>query len=123
MKRRLIYILLTGLLFCGSFGFFKKQIEPVPFSHTAGIQNQQGQRQLGTQIPDLPVPQFIISEDDRDEDEFSSSLRKPLVNRTGTDTPILYSCFNDPLTAFRKNYQRSVFSVSDIYIAHRTFRI
>lgn len=123
MKRRLIYILLTGLLFCGSFGFFKKQIEPVPFSHTAGIQNQQGQRQLGTQIPDLPVPQFIISDDEREEDELSSLLRKPVVNRSGTDAPLLYSSFNDPLTAFRKNYQWAVYPVSDIYIVHRTFRI
>lgn len=122
MKFRQLYILLTVLLFTGSMGFFNKQVEPVSISH-AGFHMQRDAGRLGTLMTDLPVPQFIISEDDRDEDEFSSSLRKPLVNRTGTDTPILYSCFNDPLTAFRKNYQRSVFSVSDIYIAHRTFRI
>ena len=122
MKFRLLYIILTGLLFTGSMGLFNNQVEPVSVNH-AGIQMQHEAGQLGALIPDLPVSQFIISEDDRDEDDFSSLLRKPLVNRTATVTPRLYSSINDPFTAFRKNYQWSVYPVSDIYIVHRTFRI
>lgn len=103
-------------------GFFNKQVEPVSVSH-AGFHMQRDAGQLGTLMTDLPVPQFIISDDEREEDELSSLLRKPVVNRSGTDSPLLYSSFNDPLTAFRKHYQWSVYPVSDIYIVHRTFRI
>lgn len=122
MKFRLIYILLTGLLFTGSLGYYNRPAAPAAFSHTC-IHLQQYTPQLGAQIPDLPVSQFIISEDDRDEDDFSSLLRKPVPNHPGAYSPQFYSCFNDPLTTFRKNYKWSVYPVSDIYIVHRTFRI
>ena len=122
MKFRLIYILLTALLFTGNLFPSNKQVEPVSVSHT-GIQLQRDAGQMGALIPDLPVQQFILDEDDRDEDDFSSLLRKPLVNRTVTVSPRLHSFINDPLTAFRKNYLWSVYPVSDIYIVHRSFRI
>lgn len=122
MKFRLIYILMIGLLFAGNLGYFNKQGEPVSVSHT-GISTQQDAGQLGALIPDLPVAQFIIDEEDPDSEGFSSLLRKPVVYLAHQDNRLDYSCISDPLTAFRKNYQRSVLPVSDIYISLRSFRI
>ncbi len=122
MKFRLIYILFIGLLFSGSLGYFNKPAEPVFVSHT-GISNQQHAGMLGALIPDLPVPQFILDEEDTDSDELSSLLRKPAVCHISPDARLDYSSITDLLTAFRKNYQRVVYPVPDIYISHRSFRI
>jgi hypothetical protein len=122
MKFRLIYIVLIGLLFTGSLSYFSKPAAPVSVSHT-GVSSHQDPGLLGTLIPDLPVPQFIIDEEDTDSEELSSLLRKPVVSRVNQDTHLDYSCISDPLTLFHKEYQRSVFPVSDIYISHRSFRI
>ncbi len=122
MKPRLIYILLITLLFTGIGNNYSKQAGPVPVSH-AGIQIQHNSGVLGVLIPDLPVPQFIIDEEDSDSEEYSSLLRKPVVYRVNPDTRLDYSSITDPLTAFHKDYQRSVFPVSDICISLRNFRI
>lgn len=123
MKFRLIYILLIGLLFTGSLSYFDKPAAPVSVSHT-GISTHQDPGILGALISDLPVPQFIIiDEEDPESEEYSYLLRKPAVCRTSPDLHPDYSFITDPLTAFRKNYQRSVLPVSDIYISLRSFRI
>jgi hypothetical protein len=122
MKLRLIYILLIGLLFTGSLSHFNKPAAPVSVSH-AGISTHQDPGLLGALIPDLPVPQFIIDEEDTDPEASSSLLRKPAVCRVSPGLHPDYSFITDPLTAFRKNYKRSVLPVSDIYISLRSFRI
>ena len=122
MKFRLIYILLIGLLFTGSLSYFNIPAAPVSVSHT-GISSHQDPGFLGALIPDLPVPQFIIDEEDTDSEELSTLLRKPVDCRVNPDTRLGYSCITDPLTSFHKDYQRSVFPVSDICIANSSFRI
>lgn len=125
MKQRLLYILfLSGLLLLGGYSHFSKPAITVSTNHTV-IKDQSDNGLLGTMVPDLPLPQLLLDEDDSDTEEFSSIIRRPVYSRTSPDTGHLfeYASVSNALTAFCKKHQRSAYPVSDITISQRTFRI